>query len=189
MANWFSILVRIAGASFAFTTPLVQLQSDLDSRAIQQRLTQLEDPLSTLHPDVRTVSSQIYSMLRERNANKLEGSEQFYERYARVLAILESRGLIKGSHGLGKRFAAGFWISNPQYSLYMAGLFEDPEKMDFLLKYVDQAPPRTWLKGVDIAAELSLPIPVIKAVFDVYEAQGLGLCSKELGTANYCSLA
>jgi hypothetical protein len=187
--SWLSTLVRVLGSSFFLTAPLVQLQSDLDSRKTQRILARLDDPISTLHADVRAVSKLIYDLVREYNAKSLDASAEFYERYARVLAILESQGLIQATHGLSQRYAGGFWISNPQYILYMAALFEDPDKMDFLVKYVDQAQRRTWLKGADIAQELGLPVPVVKAVFDVYESKGLGVCSKEVGTANYYALA
>ncbi len=33
--------------------------------------------------------------------------------------------------------------------------------------------------------QADLPLPVIKAVFDIYESKGYGLCSKNIGSCNY----
>jgi hypothetical protein len=57
--------------------------------------------------------------------------------------------------------------------------------MDRLLQIVDNAQPKQWLKGAEIAVDLGLPVPVVKGVFDLYAAKGFGIVSKEIGTANY----
>src|SRR6266540_2659176 len=101
MGFWLSTIIRTTGAMTLWTVPLVQLQSELDARKVQERLAKLEDPISSLHEDVRAVSRDIYEFLKSSNNNKVNPDAEFYSKYQRVLAILDARGLIKGSHGLG----------------------------------------------------------------------------------------
>ena len=115
--------------------------------------------------------------------------EETLARYGRVMAILESQGLIRGSHSSQKRFHLGLWLDNPHYIMYMCALFEDPDLMERLLSRVDSTPPKTWLRGAELAEEFALPLPVVRAVFQLYEAKSLGLLSKELGAVNYFARA
>lgn len=46
-----------------------------------------------------------------------------------------------------------------------------------------------WLDGKNIRADIELPLPVIKAVFDIYESKGYGLCSKTMGAVRYLGKA
>ena len=184
--NWFAALVRIAGSTNPLTAPFVQLQAEIDSRATQGRLRRIEDPVSTLHPDIREVSGVIYEAVKRTGRAPVKFDDAFYGRYARSLAILESQGFIRGQHTIGEKHLDGFWLDDPHYVVaYLCALFEDPAKMDRLFQLIDETTPPRWLKGEDIALQLDLPLPVVRAVFQLYESRGLGLLSKELGTANY----
>lgn len=182
--NWFFSMVRIAGTVFPQTAWLVQLDSEIKSDEIQKRLQKLEDPLSAIHPDVKELSRHVYHLLANADLNSLHLTDDQYDRYSKPLAMLEAQGCIRGSHALTRRFAAGF-RPLPGYVLYMCALYADARKMDRLVAMVEESPRGTWIHGRDIAKELDVPVRVVKSVFDLYEAKGLGVCSKELGTANY----
>ncbi|HYH79450.1 MAG TPA: hypothetical protein VEX86_06625 [Longimicrobium sp.] len=183
--NWFFSLVRVVGASVPFASSLIQLHAEVDSRDTQKRLQTLEDPISGLHPDVREVSRIIYDRMREADSNRVALPEEMYGRFGRALAVLEANGHIRGTHALGQRFVAGLWVTDSSYIVYLCGLFEDPRKMDRLFQVIDVAKPKQWLKGVEIAQELGLPVAVVKGIFDLYAAKGFGIVSNEIGTANY----
>lgn len=184
--NWFLALGRMVGTATPFTAWLVQLQAEIDSRAIQARLHKLEDPISSLHPDVRSISGEIYSRIKESGATSIELPDDVRERYGRVLAILEASGFIGGRGGLGTaRFKLGMHVSDPYYLIYLAGQFEDPRAMDQIVAEVDATRPPIQLLGEPIAARHHVPVPVVKAIFLLYEAKGLGLVSKEKGSARY----
>jgi hypothetical protein len=189
--NWFFAMVRVLGSAFPLTSAVVRIQDEIDradSREVQRRLDDIEDPISALHPEVREVSRSIYEKLSATDANKLTFEPDFIDRHRRVLAILEGRGLIEATHtiGAGGQFYGGeLWVKSPTYLLYLASLYEDPELMDQLVERVDTCAPGHWLDGRKIAEDIPLPIPVIKAVFDAYEAQGLGLCSRTVGAVQY----
>jgi len=167
---------------------MVQLQAEIDSREMQKRLLALEDPLSSLHPDIRELSNVLYGLLRS-SGNKIPVEPSLYGRYPRAFHILEAEGMIHPNHVLGRTFPAEVWVRNPSYILYMAALFEDADRMDALVALIDAASPKTWLRGTDLANQLGVPMPTIRAVFQMYEQRGLGLLSKEIGTANYCAIA
>jgi hypothetical protein len=183
--NWIASLARIVGAAIPFGGVAVQISAEIDGHRVQERLRRLEDPISAIHPDVREVSELIYGALGSSDTSSIELSDEQLTRYSRVLAMLDAQGLINGSHAVGKSFAAGFRLTNPSYVLYMAALFEEPKAMEQLVQRVDSSQRGTWLKGPDLAAEYSLPLQVVKSVFQLYEQRGLGLMSKELGTVNY----
>jgi len=187
--DWLMSMIRIAGASFPGASSLVQLQAEIDSEALLQRVSKLEDPISFLHELVPEVSKCIYDMIKSTNSNKVEFDDSFYEKYSRPLAVLESQEFIRGSHALGKSFARGFRITDPSFILYLCALAEDNQKMESLIKTVDVCPKGKWLDGKIIQESLGLPLPVIQAVFEIYEAKGYGLCSGEVGSTKYMSKA
>ena len=65
--DWFAALVRIAGASFPGASSLVQLQAEIDSSSLLNRVQKLEDPISTLHGGVPETARCIYQCLEEQN--------------------------------------------------------------------------------------------------------------------------
>ncbi len=72
---------------------------------------------------------------------------------------------------------------------YMCGLYEDTDKTDRLFERVDTAPRGRWLRGDELAAEMGLPVPVIRSVFKIYERRGLGHLSGIVGETNYLAQA
>lgn len=181
--DWFLSIIRVAGASFPVASSLVQLQAEIGSKMLLQRISKFEDPISHLHHDVSEVSRQIYRKLKHDNDVKFEFDEEFYKKYSRVLAVLEMKGYIKGCHTLGRKYANGFRLVDPSYIMYLCFMEEENEKMKSLVKLVDDCEVGQWLDGHRMNIDLALPI--IKAVFDIYESKGFGLCSKESGTCKY----
>lgn len=183
--KWLMSVSRVVGASLPFVPSLIQLQAEIDSAAIQRRLLALEDPISLLHPDIRDVSEKIYAELVSTDSAKLKFDEAFYARYGRPLAILESQGFINGNHAVGGRYVDGFWLGDPKYVVYLSALYEDQSKMDRLVELLENCKPGQWLHARDFEADIQLPRPVIKALFQLYEARGLGQCSNEIGAVSY----
>lgn len=124
--DWFFSIIRIAGVTFpgaaALGTALVQLQAEIDSASLKKRVSKLEDPISWLHADVPELSRHLYRKLKAENSLKMYFNDEFYVRYSRALAALETCGYLKGSHALGKRFAAGLWIPNTIWSKSLLGM-------------------------------------------------------------------
>jgi len=89
----------------------------------------------------------------------------------------------------GKSYAAGIRVSDPSYIMYLCALAEDSQKMASLIQEVDECPNGKWLNGKIIQKSLGLPLPVVQAVFDIYETKGYGLCSKEVGASQYMGKA
>jgi hypothetical protein len=187
--KWLMSVARIVGASLPLVPSLMQLQAEIDSAAIQRRLFSLEDPISTLHPDIREVSEKLYKELAATGVANLQFDGTFYSQYSRPLAILEAQGFIVGTHAIGARYIGGLWVQDPKYVVYLCALYEDQGKMDGLVQLLENCTPGQWLRGEDIEADLQLPRPVIKALFQLYEARGLGNCSREVGAVSYVALA
>lgn len=180
-------IVRVVGSSFPATSWLVQLQAEINSKELLERLDKLEDPISYLHKDVPELSRLIYQKLKLVNSDsvRLTFNDEFYNKYDRALATLESQGYIKGGHIQGKKYAVGIRLVDPSYIMYLCVLEEDGEKMSSLIKVVDNCKNGECLDGNKIQKSIDLPLPVIKAVFNMYELKGYGWCSKEIGSIRY----
>ena len=111
--KWLMPVARVVGASLPFVPSLIQLQAEIDSSAIQQRLLALEDPISTLHPDIRAVSEKLYRELAATGNAKIRFDDAFYTQYSRPLAILEAQGFITGTHAFGTKYADVFGCRIP----------------------------------------------------------------------------
>jgi hypothetical protein len=187
--NWFFSIIRIAGASFPVASSFVQLQSEIDSNAMKERINKLSDPISYLHDDVQELSKLIYSELKISDSRNLHFDETIYKKYSRALAVLESNKYIKGYHTNDKSYAADIYLPDPTYIMYLCALAEDSETMEKLVSVVDSCEIGKWLNGKEIKTEIGLPLEVIKAVFEIYESRGYGLCSKTVGAARYMGKA
>jgi len=187
--DWLLSIVKIAGAAFPVTSSLVQFLAEVDSKALMERVDRLEDPVSCIHDDVPELSRLIYRKLKVEKLTKLDFDDEFYKKYSRALATLESHGFIQGGHVFGKKYAAGIRLVDSSYIMYLCALEEDGEKMESLIKVVKDCEVGEWLDGKNIQTSIDLPLPVIKAVFDIYKSKGYGLCSKEIGSTKYMGKA
>lgn len=187
--DWLLSIVRVAGASFPVASSLVQLNSEIESKALLQRVAKLEDPISHLHEQVPQLSRHIYERIKQSNSNSIEFADDFYKEYSRPLAALESQQFIKGGHAIGKQFAVGLRVIDPSYVMYMCALAVESQKMETLINEVDSCEVGKWINGFEIHESLGIPLPVVQAVFEIYEVKGYGLCSKTIGESKYMGKA
>lgn len=187
--DWLFSIIRIAGASFPGAASLLQLQAEIDSKQLLQRVKKIEDPISFLHEDIPELSRLIYNQLRVTNSTKVVFESELYARFRRPLATLERRGYIEGTHAIGALYVGGFWLRDPTYIMYMCALEEDKSRMESLIELVDSCREGQWLNGETIKQQIDVPMPVIAAVFEIYESKGFGLCSDEIGATMYVGQA
>jgi len=190
--DWLLAIVRIAGVSSPLTAWLVQLQAEIDragAKALAERVRKLEDPISGLHPDVPQLVKAIYSAMTDEDEAHIWFDADFYNQFSKSLAVLEARGLIKGEHTIGHRYYDGLRVIDPSFIMYMCALCESDEQMKALIDRVESCERGRWLHGEDIKVELGLPMPVIRACFEIYESNGYGLCSQEIGPPKYAGRA
>jgi len=157
--------------------------------AVLERVKRLEDPISALHPEVQEVSKAIYEAMKGEDDPHVWFVTDFYERFSKPLAVLEARNLIKGQHAVGQRYYDGIRILDPSFVMYMSALCADDAQMNQLMNRVESCERGKWLHGQELQSELELPMPVISACFEIFEANGYGLCSRELGPPKYVGKA
>ena len=190
--DWLFAIARIAGVSSPLTAWLVQLQAEVDragEKALSERVRKLEDPISGLHRDVPQVAKAIYSQMADEDEAHVWFDADFYEKYSKPLAVLEARGLIKGEHTIVHRYYDGLRVIDPSFIMYMCALCKSDEQMKALIDRVESCERGRWLHGENIKTDLELPMPVIRACFDIYESNGYGLCSQEIGPPKYVGKA
>ncbi|MDH3997787.1 MAG: hypothetical protein OET90_03005 [Desulfuromonadales bacterium] len=183
--NWLFSIIRIAGASFPMASSLVQIQAEVDSNALNERIARLEDPVSNLHEDIPELSRAIYKAMCASNSIDLDFDDDFYVRYGRPLAILEARDYIEADHALLNPYVGGIFITDPSYIMYLCALEEDLDKMEKLISIVDSCGIGNMLDGHEVQAETELPLPVIDSVFEIFESKGYGECSETIGCSQY----
>jgi len=187
--NWLLVIAKVVGASFAGASSLVQLQSEIESNKLSKRVSKLEDPISNIHEDVPELSKELYRALKKEDSTSLSFEESFYTKYSRALASLEAQGYLKGKHAIGKRYAAGIRIKNPLFIMYLCALEEEMSKMETLVDTVNNCKVGEHLRGRKLKETLNLPLPVIEAVFEIFEFKGYGICSKTIGSSSYIGKA
>ncbi|MDH0450177.1 MULTISPECIES: hypothetical protein [unclassified Shewanella] len=183
--DWFCRIVRIAGVNFPVAASFVQIQAELDNVEISKRIEKLEDPISHLHEDIRQVSRLLYAKLVEEDSTDLNFNEDFYLKYSRPLATLNQSGYIRLNNALGSRIPVNIDLIDPSFILYLTAIAGNSEMMGYLIKIVDECSFGQWLDGKKLKEELKIPSSVVHAVFEVYEAKGYGLLSRELNTCMY----
>lgn len=183
--DWFFKIVRIAGVNFPVAASLVQMQAEIDSVAMANRLNKFEDPISYLHEDIPELAKLIYQNLQVNDSINLDFSDDFYSKYSRPLAALESSGFISKNSVLGSRIPLGINLIDASFIMYMCNLAEDPQKMTEIIDIVDRCEVGLWLDGNQLKDSLGLPKYVIRAIFDIYQAKGYGILSREIGSCKY----
>ena len=163
--------------------------AEIGASQMECRLTRLEDPISTLHPDVPEVTGQLYDALRQEDDAHIHLEVHLYEQFSKALAVLEAQGCIKGLHSWGHRYSAGIRVVDPTFTMYMAARHEKQRAMKALIERIETCERGKWIHGGELKAELALPLPVIAACFDVFEMKGYGLRSRELGRVAYVGRA
>ncbi len=179
--KWLASIAKIAGVSSPFTAWIVQITAERNASQLDTRLKNLEDPISTIHEDVATVSQVIYSRLCDAESNSIDLDKEDYQRFSRPLAALGSFGHVSGEQGLGAMYAAGIRLSDPAFILYMCSLYEDADKMNRLVEMLDGCTRGQNIRAQDLMGRTGLPKAVVTAVFKTFEAKGYGICSKEQG--------
>ncbi|UAL42137.1 hypothetical protein K8B83_14760 [Shewanella inventionis] len=178
-------IMRVAAVNFPVAASFIQISNELDAIKIKQRLDALEDPISVLHTDLPALSQVIYFALVKNDSSTLNFRDEIYTKYSRAFAILDSKGLIMKFDQADSLYPVAIKVTDPCFILYLCARFEETKKMDLLLSIVDSCERGKWLQGAEIQKEIQLPIVFIQAVFDVYQANGFGICSKAIGACSY----
>lgn len=96
----------------------------------------------------------------------------------------EAAGAITGSHTIGAdgEFSAGLRLKS-SFLVELARLNEDPNTLAKLEELIESA--KEPLNGIELRKSVRLPLTIIDAFFNEYEAQGQGLKSREIGSSLY----
>ena len=181
--DWFCSFIRVVGVNFPGAASLVQIQAEIDSQLIEKRLLALEDPISVLHADVHAFSKDIFVAITDENTNVIEFSDDLYKKYSRVIAVLESEGLIHTERAAGCQYPLAIILDEPLYVMYVFALYEDPKNMEELFNAVDGCEVGEWLDGEKM--NLGISIVAIRAMFLMFSEKEYGLVSNEIGACRY----
>ncbi|OEF95174.1 hypothetical protein [Vibrio splendidus] len=175
--DWFSKLGNVVGVSFPFTSNFIQLKAEIDSYHLEQRVKVLEDPISSIAPNVIELSKALYSDFKQCNDHFLDFSDN-YKTYERTIHLLDGAGYIN---------KAGIIIEfdNPIYILYMAGWSESDQILSELVGYVDSCESGVCIPLANLSTSFDVPDKLIIAIFEIYAEKGLGFYDNTIGHESY----
>jgi len=182
--DWVFSLKRIGVAYFSGDGILGTLQvlneikSGLDSSKIEKRLSQLEDPIGSIHSDVASVSRVLYNALEDRNKAYFYLTNRVFDKYKRPLFMLNKQSYISFNGSAGSSNSE-IIMNNPYFIIYAAALSEKNNHMNQLVKIIESSMNGQWLNALIISEQVKLPVQVVNAFFEIYSSKGLGDISKE----------
>lgn len=143
-------------------------------------------PLAQYGPKAEELSKVLYSLLEAQPQNQpptnhLDWTPQLRP-FIKELRHLEADGLLDGSHAVNEEFSGGLRL-NHSLIVDLAVLHDDPKQLAKLEDILDNA--KDQVLATDIKKSIDLPITVIDAFFSMYERQGQGYKSKEIGSSRY----
>jgi hypothetical protein len=185
--NFLSV-VKIALSPFPPGAMLNQFLAEVESAGLNRRIEILEDPLAHFGDDAKPLCHFLYKSLKAQSAqlsNKVSWSEEL-EPYLKTLRRFEAQGMLGGAPVLGQwnEFLMGIGLA-PEFVVYLALISDDNELCKELSAYLDSLDPGKGVNGRDIQQNIALPLPVIDAFLSMYEKQGQGLKSREIGASYY----
>jgi hypothetical protein len=146
-----------------------------ESNQLEVELRPIKDLISHLHRDVPAISKEIYQkILHEDSVDDLDFDREFYNKYSRALADIETGRLISKNNTLYSGIPRGINIINLTYILYMSVYFGDLGKVQEVISIVDKCKVGDWLDSKEIKDKTGLPKCVVKAIFEIYQNKGYG---------------
>lgn len=185
--SWFVKSLKMLGVTTPLTAPLVQLASDCENDQMKNDIDKLLDPITNLHPDIKSLSEELYKQLMEVDEKMLLMNDDFFHRYLRPLSLLEAQGAIKFRKNVNKSVPQGLFLIDPGFVLYLCRLFADAKAMQALFNKIESCKKGDWLYRNKLKEDTGLPSVVIEQVFSLYEAKGYGLLSGPVGQVRYMS--
>lgn len=185
--NFLSI-VKIALSPFPPGAVFNQVLAEVESAELKRRIEILENPLSHFGDDAKPLCHLLYDGLKTQFgqlSSKVSWSEEL-EPYLKTLRRFEAQGMVGGAPVLGRQneFLMGIGIA-PEFVVYLALISVDAELSKELSAFLDELDPGKGVNGREIQMNIALPLPVIDALLSVYERQGQGIKSREIGASYY----
>ncbi|NLF97536.1 MAG: hypothetical protein GX569_12410 [Candidatus Riflebacteria bacterium] len=185
--SWVTKFIKMFGSMSCFTAPLVQLASDCESDQMKKDIDKLLDPITNLHPDIKSLSEELYNQLVEVDEKLLLMNDDFFHKYLRPLSLLEAEGAIKFRRNMNKSIPQGLFLIDTGFVLYLCRLFADNKAMQALFDKIENCKSGEWLCRDKLKEELNLPSFVIEQVFSLYANKGYGLLSGPVDRVRYMS--
>jgi hypothetical protein len=143
-------------------------------------------PLAQYGPKAEELAGILYSLLKDQPQNQpptnhLDWTPQL-QPFIKELRHFEAEALVQGSHTVGQEFSGGLRL-NHSFIVDLASRFDDAKELAKLEELLDNA--KDQVTVTDVQKTVKLPITVIDAFFSMYERQGQGHKSKEIGISRY----
>jgi hypothetical protein len=185
--NFLSI-VKIALSPFPPGAVFNQVLAEVESAELKRRIEILENPLADFGDDAKLLCHLLYKSLKEQFgqlSTKVPWSGEL-EPYLKTLRRFEAQGMLGGAPALGRQneFLMGIGLA-PAFVVYLVLISEDAELGKLLAEYLDGLDAGKGVNGREIQRNIALPLPVIDAFLSVYERQGQGIKSREIGASYY----
>lgn len=181
----FISLVKVVLSPFPGGAVANQILAEIESVEVDRRLKLLEDPLAGFGPDAKALCGLLYESVRKEThvTSKVPWSDAF-EPYLKTLRSFDASGLVGNEPVLFNSNPSHRGIRiEPRFMVYLAMIGGDEDLCRDMADFMDNL--LTGVTCTQVRERIRLPIPVIDAVFSVYDSQNQGLKSKENGYCYY----
>jgi len=140
--------------------------------------------------DADNLSKIVYQQIKEHRYDDSDTSfkldDKVYDQYKKAIKYLVSEGFIKEERAIGHKYPIKMRLTNPLYKSYICELTDDAAMLSKLTGIMNSMTEGEQIRAADAREKgINLPLPIIRAVFELYEYKQDGIMSKTIGESLY----
>ncbi|MBW8003504.1 MAG: hypothetical protein FVQ80_16070 [Planctomycetes bacterium] len=171
---------------------LAQWWSEMDSDAqeeaideIKEKIARFQNPILFSHPKAKDALELIFRKIELTKDVHWEMDSEL-RRFLEVLNLWEKQNLLSGQHAIGNRWISIF-LDNPVFIMAVFSAVQgDSATAEFkqnVWNIIKQE--RKGVHGEHIAKNIGVPLSYVDALFAIFESEGKGWKSKEIGSSYF----
>jgi len=184
--------LKSVAASVPVAASLAQWWSEMDSDAQEEAIDELKEEINGLrnpipfsHPKAIEALKLIFEKIELTGDIHWEMDNDL-KQFLEVLSLWEKQNLISGQHEIGHRWLS-IYIDNPIFILAVFsakyGDTATAELRQYVWNFIKQK--KKGVHGESIAKDKDVPLPYVDALFSIFESEGKGWKSKEIGSSYF----
>lgn len=184
--------LKSVAASFPVVASLSQWWSEMDSDAQQESIDEIkneikkfQNPIPFSHPKAKDALQLIYKKIEITKDVQWEVDDEL-RKFLEVLSLWEKQNFLSGQHALRHRWISVF-ISNPVFIMAVhSSVHGDQVTAELrhnVWSMIKEA--KQGVHGEKVAELLNVPLPYVDALFIIFETEGKGWKSEEIGISYF----
>jgi len=184
--------LKSVAASVPFAASLAQWWSEMDSDAqeeaideIKEEINSFRNPIPSSHSKAIDALKLIFSKIELTGDVHWEMDDELRQ-FLEVLNLWEKQNFLSGQHAIGNRWIS-IYIDNPVFIMAVfSAAYGDSATAELrqnVWNIIKQK--KKGVHGESIAKDKGIPLPYVDALFAIFESEGKGWKSKEVGSSYF----